>query len=99
MNWYEKMFIYVTYAVYLLYIITAIGLSSSTAPQYLHYLNYLRQIYIGITLFVLTNPLKKKIQFNEFHRKIIFASSIFLLLSPFELFFKTFFKKFSLFSL
>lgn len=73
MNWYEKMFIYVTYAVYFLYIITAIGLSNSKAPQYLHYLNYFRQIYIGITLFLLSNPYKKKIQFNEFHRKIIFC--------------------------
>lgn len=96
MNWYEKMFIYVTYAVYFLYIITAIGLSNSKAPQYLHYLNYFRQIYIGITLFLLSNPYKKKIQFNEFHRKIIFASSIFLLISPIELVFSKVFPNFSL---
>ena len=82
MIWYQQLFIYITYFVYFLYIITAIGLANSEIPEYLHYLNYFRQIYIGITLLFVFNPLRKKPKFTEFHRKIIFISSLFLLLPP-----------------
>jgi len=82
MNWYETAFIYISYVVHFLYLITVIGLSNSQTSEYLHYLNYFRQIYIGVTLLFVFNPLRKKPKFTEFHRKIIFISSLFLLLPP-----------------
>lgn len=78
MLWYEKLFIYVTYFVYLCYIFVALGVWHH-APEYLSIINYLRQVYVGITLLVVFNPLRSKIKFTEFHRKIIFTSSLFLL--------------------
>jgi len=88
MFWYESVFIYVTYAVYFLYIIIAInisnyiGLSEDKSHEYLDRLDYFRQIYIGITLLLVFNPWTKTKYCTEFHKKIIFTSSIFLLLPP-----------------
>ena len=88
MLWYETIFIYVTYIVYFLFIITAIGivkylgLSEDKAHEYLDRLDYFRQIYIGITLLFVFNPWTKTKYCTEFHKKIIFTSSIFLLLPP-----------------
>ena len=88
MLWYESAFIYATYAVYFLFVITAIGisnylgLSEDKAKDYLERLDYFRQIYIGITLLLVFNPWSKTKYCTEFHKKIIFASSIFLLLPP-----------------
>ena len=88
MFWYETIFIYVTYIVYLLFIITAVGITSflgiskEKSHEYLHRLDYFRQIYIGITLLLVFNPWSKTKYCTEFHKKIIFTSSIFLLLPP-----------------
>ena len=88
MFWYETVFIYVTYVVYFLFIVTGIGisnylgLSEDKAHEYLDRLDYFRQIYIGITLLLVFNPWTKTKYCTEFHKKIIFTSSIFLLLPP-----------------
>ena len=88
MFWYETVFIYVTYVVYFLFIITAIGISNylgfseDKGKEYLERLDYFRQIYIGITLLLVFNPWTKTKYCTEFHKKIIFTSSIFLLLPP-----------------
>ena len=88
MFWYETIFIYVTYIVYLLFIITAVGITSflgiskEKSHEYLHRLDYFRQIYIGITLLLVFNPWSKTKYCTEFHKKIIFTSSIFLLFPP-----------------
>jgi hypothetical protein len=82
MIWYEQIFIYITYLVYILYIIMAIGISNST-PKYLNELNYFRQIYIGVSLLLVFNPLKKHKGVRNFHRKIIFSACFFLLMPPF----------------
>ena len=94
MFWYESVFIYVTYAVYFLYVIIAInisnyiGLSEDKSHEYLDRLDYFRQIYIGITLLLVFNPWTKTKYCTEFHKKIIFTSSIFLLLPPMVSLFK-----------
>ncbi len=82
MIWYERIFIYATYGVYLLYIIMAIGVSNSKTPEYLRELNYFRQIYIGISLLIIFNPLRKRKVIRDFHRTIIFSSAFFLLFPP-----------------
>tara|TARA_B100000686_G_C16513031_1_gene823139 strand:+ start:243 stop:548 length:306 start_codon:yes stop_codon:yes gene_type:complete len=88
MFWYETIFIYVTYIVYLLFIITAVGITSflgiskEKSHEYLHRLDYFRQIYIGITLLLVFNPWSNVKHCTQFHKKIIFSSAIFLLLSP-----------------
>ena len=82
MFWYEQLFIYTTYLVYFLYIITAIGISygKENIHLYLHYLDFFRQIYIGTTLLLVFNPWSSTKHCTEFHKKIIFSSSLFLLL-------------------
>jgi len=98
MFWYEKMFIYITYLVYFLYIILAIGIynyvgiSKDKIHLYLHKLDFVRQIYIGSTLLLVFNPWSTTKYCTEFHKKIIFSSSIFLLLPPFISLLNIFFK-------
>ena len=77
MRWYEKSFIYATYVIYVLYFIVFFGLWNN-APSYLYTLNYWRQIFMGILLVYYFHPFKKT-KFTEFHRKIVFASGLFLL--------------------
>ena len=79
MLWYEYLFIYATYVVYILYFLVSFHISS-TAPKYLLLLNYFRQLFVGLMLVYFFNPLRKKIIFNDFHRKIIFTTSLFLLI-------------------
>ena len=76
MFWYETIFIYVTYIVYLLFIITAVGITSflgiskEKSHEYLHRLDYFRQIYIGITLLLVFNPWSNVKHCTQFHKKI-----------------------------
>jgi len=79
MLWYQSLFIYVTYIVYILYIVAFFHISDK-APKYLSILNYFRQLFVGITLLFVFNPLRKNIVFTHFHQKLIFTSAIFLLL-------------------
>ena len=82
MLWYEHAFIYMTYLVYILYIIAFFHISDK-APHYLEMLNYFRQLFVGLLLIFIFNPLRKKIIFTDFHQKIIFTSAIFLLIPSF----------------
>ena len=88
MLWYETVFIYITYVVYFLFFISIIGISQflgiskEKSHIYLHNLDIFRQLYVGITLLLVFNPLKKVKRCTEFHKKIIFTSAIFLLLPP-----------------
>ena len=79
MLWYQRLFIYVTYIVYLLYIIVFFHISDK-APKYLSILNYFRQLFVGTTLVFVFNPFRKNIVFTTFHQKLIFTSALFLLL-------------------
>jgi hypothetical protein len=52
------------------------------APQYLEYLRSFLKFYIALILISLYNPLTyKEKKFEEFDRKVVFSSAIFLLLS------------------
>ena len=82
MLWYEHVFIYMTYIVYILYIVMFFHISDK-APQYLQTLNYFRQLFVGLMLIFIFNPLRKKIKFTDFHQKLIFSSAIFLLIPSF----------------
>ena len=88
MLWYETVFIYITYVVYFLFFISIIGISQflgiskEKSHIYLHNLDIFRQLYVGITLLLVFNPWSKTKYCTEFHKKIIFTSSIFLLLPP-----------------
>ena len=68
-----------TYASFLLYIISTIDLYD-TAPQYILYIDIALKLFIGLFLIFRFNPLIK-IQFNEFDKQIIFSAGIFILLS------------------
>ena len=68
-----------TYASFLLYIISTIGLYDR-APQYILYIDIALKLFIGLFLIFRFNPLVK-IQFNEFDKQIIFSAGIFILLS------------------
>ncbi len=83
MIWYEKLFIYMTYCVYILYIIVFFHVSSA-APAYLSMINYFRQLFVGLMLITISNPLRKKMVYSEFNRKLIFTSSLFLLVPIFK---------------
>ena len=69
----------VTYASFLLYIISTIGLYN-TAPQYILYIDIALKLFIGLFLIFRFNPLVK-IRFNHFDKQIIFSAGIFILLS------------------
>ena len=68
-----------TYASFLLYIISTIDLYD-TAPQYILYIDIALKLFIGLFLIFRFNPLVK-IRFNDFDKQIIFSSGIFILLS------------------
>ena len=83
MLWYERAFIYATYMVYILYIFTFFHISDK-APGYILLLNYFRQIFVGAMLLYISNPLRKNIEFTNFQKKLIFTSSLFLLIPIIE---------------
>ena len=80
MKWYETTFIYASYTVYTLYILVLFGIWDK-APQYLRTIEKIRAILVSLLLLYFFNPWRKKPNFNEFHRKIVFTSGIFLFIS------------------
>lgn len=76
MKWYERWFDYLTYLVILLYFALFFGFWSE-APDYLNAINFWRQALIGFLLVYFFNPWRK-LTFTSFHRKLAFASGIFL---------------------
>lgn len=81
MSIYKSIFLYGNMILYILSFFVIFGITT-IAPIYLKYIRSFLQIYIGILLIILYNPLTfKKKDFTEFDRKLIFSSGIFLLLS------------------
>ena len=78
-EYYKKILIWSFYASNLLYILTLIGIYN-TAPEYLNTLQIFVKTIISIFLIVYFNPYSTH-KFNEFDRKIVFTSGIYLLLT------------------
>lgn len=80
-NAYQKIFLYGINITYILYIVAVIGVSTY-APRYLETLKTFLKIYVGLLLVILYNPITyREIKFTNFHRKLVFSSGVFLLLS------------------
>ena len=78
---YENIFINCLNLSYVLYIIILLGISSY-APKYLEYLKTFLQYFVGGILFIRYNPITyKEKKFGDFDRRLVFYSSIFILLS------------------
>tara|TARA_Y100000816_G_C25747235_1_gene393061 strand:+ start:127 stop:477 length:351 start_codon:yes stop_codon:yes gene_type:complete len=78
---YENVFLYSINFSYVLYIFILFGVGGF-APQYLEILKGFLKIFVGTLLFIRYNPFTyKEKKFGEFDRKLVFSSSIFLLLS------------------
>ena len=77
----EKIFLYSINLSYVLYFFVLLGIGNF-APQYLELLKSFLKIFVGTLLFIRYNPITyKKNQFSNFDRRLVFSSSIFLLLS------------------
>jgi len=77
----EKIFLYSINVSYVLYFFVLLGIGNF-APHYLELLKNFLKIFVGTLLFIRYNPITyKKKQFSEFDRRLVFSSSIFLLLS------------------
>lgn len=73
----DRAFDLATFAIYVLYILMALGLSSA-APTYLSDLQYYMKIYISLFLIYRFNPLRR-VRFTELDAKIAFSAGFFLL--------------------
>ena len=82
MRVYQTVFLYSLYGIFILNILVIFGIST-LAPIYLKNLKTFMQVYIGALLVYFYNPItyKKDKKFEEFDRKLIFASGSFLLLT------------------
>ena len=73
----HHMFDIVTYVIWILYIIIALGLSAK-APKYLYILQRFIKIYISLFLIYRFNPFRH-VKFTEFDAKIAFNAGVFLI--------------------
>lgn len=71
-------FTVLTAIVFILYVISAIGLSRS-APEYLSPLQSIVQLYIGIFLIWRFNPFVKKAKFSDLDRKVAYSAGLFII--------------------
>lgn len=71
------MFDIITYIIWILYIIIALGLSAK-APEYLYNLQRFIKIYISLFLIYRFNPFRH-VKFTEFDAKIAFNAGVFLI--------------------
>ena len=77
----ENIFLYSINVSYILYFFVLIGVGNF-APFYLDLLKNFLKIFVGALLFIRYNPITyKEKRFSEFDRRLVFSSSIFLLLS------------------
>ena len=79
MKTYETLYVYGKYLLYVLYLLTVLGIWSQ-APQYLNSLEYFLQIFIGVLLIVLNNPITKH-KYSPIDKKLAFSAGFFLLAS------------------
>mgnify|MGYP005659277531 CR=1 FL=1 len=77
MEWYKHLFLYGLYASYILYFLILLNLYKN-APNYLSTLNTFIKYYVIIFLLFHFNPLSKH-KFDDFDKKIVFNSALFLL--------------------
>lgn len=75
----EKVFDYVTFFTYFLYIVVALGLSAS-APQYLDDLLFYTKLYVSVFLIYRFNPFRQT-KFTPLDAKIAYNAGIFLLVT------------------
>jgi hypothetical protein len=73
----EKIFIFIIYTTWLLYILIALGISAN-APQYLDDLQYYVKIYVSLFLIVRFNPFRR-VRFTHLDARIAFSAGLFLL--------------------
>lgn len=78
MKYYENIYYYGKYTVYILYFLTYLGLWDE-APTYLEQINYYLKLLIALLLVFFFNPFSKKREFTTFHRNIAFSAGFFLL--------------------
>ena len=77
----EKVFLFALNTSYLLYFLVMLGIGNF-APQYLETVKTFLKVFVGSVLFIRYNPITyKEKKFSEFDRRLVFSSSIFLLLS------------------
>lgn len=76
-NFQNKIYDFVVYITWILYIAIAFGLFAN-APQYLDKLNSFIKLYVSLFLIYRFNPLRK-VKFTELDVKIAFSAGIFLL--------------------
>lgn len=79
MKTYETLYVYGKYLLYVLYLLTALGIWSE-APQYLNSLEYFLQIFIGVLLIAFNNPITHH-HYRPIDKKIAFSAGFFLLAS------------------
>lgn len=75
----DKVFDYVTFLTYFLYVVAALGLSAS-APQYLDDLLFYTKLYVSVFLIYRFNPFRHT-KFTPLDAKIAYNAGIFLLLT------------------
>ena len=79
MRTYEKIYTYLKYTLWILYIIVWLGVSE-LAPTYLDELHFYFNLFLAIGLIILFNPLKR-LTYGDLDRKIAFSAGIALLTS------------------
>ena len=79
-TFHERMFDIIINVVFILLIITLLGLSQY-APKYLNYLDYYLKIYICLFLIWRFNPLRSKYECTDLDIKIAFNSGLVILTS------------------
>jgi hypothetical protein len=75
----HRVFDFVTFVTYFLYIVVALGISAS-APQYLDDLIYYTKLYVSCFLIYRFNPFRR-IKFTSLDAKIGYNAGVFLLLT------------------
>lgn len=77
MEYHQQFYLTIFYLSWILYFIALFGITNFN-PEYLDTLNFIIKIYVSLFLIIRFNPFTK-LKINNFDRKIIFSSGIFLL--------------------
>ena len=76
----EQLYSWAVYAYYTFTILAVLGISV-TAPKYADIIDFYLSVYICLFLMYRFNPLRTNIKCTNFDKRIIFSSSILILLS------------------
>jgi hypothetical protein len=78
---YKKIYKYLTYSIYILYVLAFLGLWAS-APEYLDIFQSYLKLIISLILIYYFNPFTKtNIKYYHLHKEVAFTAGIFLLTS------------------